>query len=87
MSSREFAEWGAFYGMEPFGDIRADIRSAMICKMIADAFRGKDSQPTQVSDFMPRFEVEEQSEEEMLRTVALLNMSFGGQDLRDEDEG
>lgn len=86
MSSREFAEWGEFAKLEPFGEVRADVRSAMICKVIADVNRGKGVKPYKVSDFMPRFEPESQSEEEMLQMVQTLNVALGGEDLREDDD-
>ena len=52
MSSRELSEWIAFAGIEPFGDQRADLRSAIVAATVANCHRatGKAFAP---SDFMP----------------------------------
>lgn len=42
MSAKQFREWIAFYELEPFGDIRADYRSAQVVQVIAAVNRGKD---------------------------------------------
>ncbi len=41
MSSREFAEWVAYAGMEPFGETRADIRMATLAALFAEANRDR----------------------------------------------
>ena len=41
MSSREFAEWVAYAGMEPFGETRADIRIATLAALFAEANRDR----------------------------------------------
>lgn len=56
MSSREFAEWMAFYKMEPFGEERADLRAAIVACTIANVNRAKGKRAFKVDDFMPRFE-------------------------------
>lgn len=52
LSSRELSEWIAFYAMEPFGEQRADLRSAIIAATVANCHRvsGTAFQP---ADFMP----------------------------------
>jgi hypothetical protein len=49
MSSREFAEWMAFYRIEPFGDQRADMRSAIVASTMANLLGKKKFAP---ADFM-----------------------------------
>ena len=41
MSAREFAEWVAYAGMEPFGETRADIRMATVAALLAEANRDR----------------------------------------------
>jgi hypothetical protein len=41
----------AEYQKEPFGEVRADIQSAMVAKVIADVNRGKNP-PYELRDFM-----------------------------------
>jgi hypothetical protein len=55
MSSLEFAEWLAYYRIEPFGEERADARHASMAALIANIFRGKHK-AYDANDFMPRFE-------------------------------
>lgn len=82
MSSREFAEWVAYYGLEPFGEERADLRMAVVASLIANANRDpkKRKRPFEPRDFMPQFgqETPEPSPEMMLEKVKLLNAMFGG---------
>lgn len=87
ISSKEFAEWQAYYRLEPFGEERADIRAAMICKILADINTPKGKTHAKLEDFMPRFGAPEpQTPEDMLARVTLANAAFGGLDLREEDE-
>ncbi len=62
MSSAEFAEWMAYYAIEPFGEERADLRMGVLASLIANINRDpkKQREPFTPSDFMPRFEVEPQ---------------------------
>lgn len=46
----------AYYTVEPFGEYRADLRSAITSCVIANGNRGKNKKPFKVSDFMPSFE-------------------------------
>lgn len=57
----------AYSQVEPFGEERADLRSAIIACQVANAFgRRKDQKPFEVSDFMPKFDPpKEQTEEQM----------------------
>ncbi len=86
MSSREFAEWLALYGMEPFGDARADLRSGIVASVIANVNRDpkKRRRPYKPEDFVPRFESERRqtSWREQLQFVEMLNTALGGRDLR-----
>jgi hypothetical protein len=58
MSSREFAEWMAFFQLEPYGEWREDFRFANLMALISNVMtRSNDSDPiTPVEDFMPDFE-------------------------------
>ncbi len=64
MSSAEFAEWLAYYRLEPFGEERADARSALLAALIANLYRNpkRRREPYQISDFMPHFEAHEADE-------------------------
>lgn len=60
ISSREFTEWIAYNRIEPFGEKRADIRSAIVASVIANVNRDKKKKPSpfKTDDFMPEFEGE-----------------------------
>lgn len=64
MSSREFAEWQAYYRLEPFGPDRQDAGHAITSMVVAETNRDskKRSQPYTVQDFLPIFS-EEQAEQ------------------------
>lgn len=91
MSSAEFVEWMAYYELEPFGQDRGDIGSAIVAATFANAFRG-DHEPYTPADFIPSFEklnsnsteqkVTKQSPEYMLSIVEMLNAAHGGTDYR-----
>lgn len=55
MTSREFAEWQAFFDLHPFGPLWADIRAASLQALIAEINRDrkKRRQPFGLDDFMP----------------------------------
>lgn len=53
IGSDELTEWMAFYQLEPFGDMRADLRSGVIASTIANANRAKHAQAFTPEDFMP----------------------------------
>lgn len=91
MDSREFAEWMAFARLEPIGERRGDWQAAAIAVTIANANRDtkKRKEPFAVSDFLLRFgtadeEPEKQTWQEQLRIAEMLNVAFGGVDLRHE---
>jgi len=46
----------AYDQLDPFGEARADWRSAMVAAQVANAFRGKTDKALTAEDFMPRFE-------------------------------
>ena len=54
-SSQEVAEWMAFSRIEPFGEERADLRSAVVACVIANANRGKNQRPFKIDDFVLKF--------------------------------
>ena len=77
----------AYAGLEPFGEERADLRAGIVAATVANAARDPKVQrdPFTPEEFMPKFESEdstEQTPEQMLALVEMLNAAFGGQDLR-----
>jgi hypothetical protein len=55
MPASEFYEWMAMESVEPFGDRRGDVQSAVVASTIANVNRGK-SKAFEVSQFMPNWE-------------------------------
>lgn len=85
-TSRELTEWMAFISLEPIGYTRGDLQAGIIASTIANVNRKKGTKPFKPQDFMPQFDdyEEEQSPEEMLKTVEMLNAAFGGEDKREK---
>lgn len=54
MSWSQFVEWYAFHSIEPFGEQRADTRSALISSILANVNRDPKKRPRPFSyrDFM-----------------------------------
>ena len=53
--SDEFSEWIVYNRLEPFGEERADLRSAIVASVFANINRGKGQREFKVEDFMPKF--------------------------------
>ncbi len=87
ISSRELTEWAAYYQVEPFGEERADLRSAIVATNIANGNRAKGQKPYKIEDFMPKFEKKSQSREEMIQVAAMMTAALGGQDRRGGEDG
>jgi len=56
ISGNEFAWWLAYMELEPFGEERGDLRSAIIASTIANAHRKKGARPFKPEEFMPDFD-------------------------------
>jgi len=56
----------AFYSMEPFGEVRADMRAALIAAHVAAGAGAKD---IKFDDFMLNFEPKEQMTQEQIKAV------------------
>ena len=54
MDSRELGEWAAYYAIEPWGEAPNYWRNGLLCSMVANAMRGKDQRPFEVTDFIPQ---------------------------------
>jgi len=57
-----------------------DHRAAMICTVIANAFRGRKQKPIPLDHFMPSRGPQKarQTAQDMVRVVTVLNAAFGG---------
>jgi len=60
VDSHELSEWVAYAQVEPFGEDRADLRSAIIActfaNMMAAAWGKKGHKGFKITDFLPNFE-------------------------------
>lgn len=55
MSARELNEWMIYARLEPFGELRADLRSGIVASTIANVNRGRNTKAAKISEFMPDF--------------------------------
>lgn len=79
ISSRELAEWMAYYEIEPFGEERADVRAALVASTVANVHRGKKRRAYKLDDFMPRFERKtKQTADDMLGFFRALESKLDG---------
>lgn len=71
ISSRELTEWQAYYNLEPWGEERADLRSAIVASTVANTGlifvdRKHRRRQYKVDDFMPDFGAREDGGGEVL---------------------
>lgn len=67
MSYSEFQSWVKYYGEEPFGDVRADLRAGVVASTLARVMGGnKRARPL---DFMPIVKAQK-LEDEAAQSVA-----------------
>lgn len=50
-----FYRWMEYAAQEPFGEERADLRSAIVACVMANSWRGKSGRRFRPEDFMPKF--------------------------------
>ena len=86
MSSPEYVRWQAFDKLEPLGEQHADLRAALICKVLADINTPAGKRRTKLTDFMLNFGRETATPEEMMLQAEMANMAFGGMDLREGED-
>lgn len=55
MSAAQLRGWIEYYEYEPFGEERADLRTAIVACVVANANRSRNQKPFKVNDFMPKF--------------------------------
>jgi hypothetical protein len=81
MTAIEFAEWMAFYKLEPFGTDIDMLGHAITASTTYNVNRGK-GRPLKPQDFMPDFEKEAKPKtvEDMISQVKMLNKIFKGKE-------
>lgn len=89
MGASEFRDWQAFFEVEPFGQLRDDLRAGTIAATIANIHRDKKrrNKPYSIRDFMPGYELalseqQTQSAATLLQKIAIVNAALGGKDER-----
>ena len=55
LTAEQFAEWAEYATLEPWGEVRADLRAGIVAAVTANVWRSK-STPAKPSDFMPTFD-------------------------------
>ncbi len=71
--SREFAEWRAYYELEPWGEERADLRAGIVASTIANVNRGK-GKAFSPGDFMPEFDKPIRKKQTAAEMAAVMNL-------------
>ena len=70
MDRREYAEWQAYYRIEPFGPHREDLQAGVVASVVANVNRRRGSKPFSPSDFVLDFEPRrKQTPEDMFRRL------------------
>jgi len=55
-------------------------RTALICTVLANMWRGKNTKTFTPDDFMPKERARQQTPKQMLATAKVLNAAFGGKE-------
>jgi len=87
ISSKELLEWMAFEQLEPFGYEIEMLGHAQTACTVWNRLRNPEEEPKNVQDFMPKLKYDtaekpEQTVEDTVTAVKLLNITFGGIDKR-----
>jgi len=87
IDSRHFVELWAEESIEPRGEFRQDLRTALICCTIVNSnpWRKQGAQPANLHDFLKIFEFhrqpkEEQTPEQQVQVLKLWNAVLGGEE-------
>jgi hypothetical protein len=52
LDSHELSEWMAYYRLEPFGEVRADVRAGIVASTLANVHRKRSAPPFSPLDFL-----------------------------------
>jgi uncharacterized protein DUF4035 len=55
MTTRQFCEWRAYYDLEPFGEERADYRSAQVVATLLNVHRKRGSPLVKLAECLLKF--------------------------------
>ena len=80
MPHRIYREWQTYYAHEPFGEERADVRSAIIAQTFANVHRKRGTRPLSYTEFMPHFgpPPEPKTPDDLLAKIIGINAAMGG---------
>jgi len=76
----------AYHQLEPFGGDADYIGSAIVAQTVANRHRPKDEKAHTISEFLPKFEKQEQTPGEQLQFAVMMTTALGGQDLRNNED-
>ena len=76
VTSKEFSRWAIYYQKEPFGEWRADLRSANIANILANAYSAK-GHSSKIEDhmFFDKKSSKAQTPEQMKNMLMVLKKS------------
>lgn len=71
MDAEEFKYWMAYYAIDPWGEERSDIRSAIVAATVSNSNPYRRGRSARVDDFLPYADTRarEMTDEEMMREV------------------
>lgn len=73
IDSREFAEWAAEYRIEPWGEVRQELRNGILASLAVNVAGGK-SKP---ADFMVKFDQPQKKRQTAEQLAGVFNMYRG----------
>lgn len=76
----------AFASIEPFGAQADHLGHAITASTVANVNRTKNQKAYKVEDFMPVFEKQDQTPDQMVQIAEMFTLGLGGKDLRDPHE-
>jgi hypothetical protein len=79
VDSRELTEWMAYNALDPLGDERGDFQAAIIAATVANRWRQKGEAAHKPEDFVPKFDAEPPTLEELVNKARLLALALGGE--------
>ena len=76
ITARELTEWMAYARLEPFGELRADLRAGIVAATTANVHRGRRQRPLKPEDFMPYAKAERARQRNHKSLSARLRAAF-----------
>lgn len=77
----------AYATLEPFGVEIDALGHAITASTIANVNRAKNQSAYKVEDFMPKFEKQDQTPDQMIQIAQVFTVGLGGKDLREDENG